>query len=95
MCAVKLLGRPRDARMEGEATQTLLVRTGRGRSPDEARRAALAQLALVYGSPVEPPPVAIISQKPSDPPRADVPPAGGPSGWVARLRRALARLFGA
>jgi hypothetical protein len=46
----------------------------------------------VYGSPVEPPPEAVISQKPSDPPApAAAPPA---NGWVARLRRAVARLLG-
>jgi hypothetical protein len=100
MCAVKLLGRKRNGPPEGEATHTLLVRTGRGSSPDDARRQALAQLTLVYGSPVEPPPEAVISQKPSyPPPAAAAPPAprtAGPAqGWVTRLKRAMARLIGA
>jgi hypothetical protein len=41
---------------------------GRGESPEDARRDALAQLTVVYGSPVEPPPEPIIVQKPSEPP---------------------------
>jgi hypothetical protein len=67
-----------------EPTQTLLVRTGRGPTPEDARRDALAQLTLVYGSPVEPPPSAVISQKPSDPPP---PPSEENKGknWLTRL----------
>jgi hypothetical protein len=69
MCAVKLVGRKRDEPVEdSEPTQTLLVRTGRGATAEDARRDALAQLTLVYGSPVEPPPAPVIVQKPSDPP---------------------------
>jgi hypothetical protein len=100
MCAVKLVGRRRDVPADGpEATQTLLVGTGRGLSPDDARRAALAQLTLVYGSPVEPPPAPVISQKASDPPPEletdDVAAAEPPkSGVFARFFAALARLFG-
>lgn len=73
MCAVKLVGQKRDDVPEPdqdapEPTQTLLVRTGRGATPEEAQREAMAQLTLVYGSPVGPPPSPIISNKVSDPP---------------------------
>jgi hypothetical protein len=97
MCAVKLVGRKRDPTEDPEPTQTLLVRTGRGVTAEDARRDALAQLTLVYGSPVEPPPAPIISQKPSDPPPSQsatptVPPSSPrkdastkPVGWWARL----------
>ena len=92
MCAVKLVGQKRDD-TESEPTQTLLVRTGRGESPEEAQREAISQLTLVYGSPVEPPPSPIISQKPSDPPPSsssspsrtattNTPP---PQGWFTRM----------
>ena len=61
LCAVKLLGRaPQEP--DPEATQTLLVRTGRGTTPEEAQRDAMAQLTLVYGTPVGPPPSTRISQ---------------------------------
>ena len=66
LCAVKLVGRGDDG--GADATQTLLVRTGRGSTPEEAQRLALAQVTLVYGSPVEPPPEPKISQKKTDPP---------------------------
>jgi len=95
MCAVKLVGRKRDVSDDPEPTQTLLLRTGRGATPDDARRDALSQLTLVYGSPVEPPPAPIISQKPSYPPPPTVrPSATAPParGWLARL---VARLRGA
>ena len=97
MCAVKLVGRKRDPTEDPEPTQTLLVRTGRGETAEDARREALSQLTLVYGSPVEPPPSPIISQKPSDPPPTPsqtptVPPSAPranastkPVGWWARL----------
>lgn len=103
MCAVKLVGRKRDMPEDPdqpEPTQTLLVRTGRGASAEDARRDALAQLTLVYGSPVEPPPAAVIVQKPSDPPpampaagRADAPTVGPPAprGWLSRLMARLRR----
>jgi hypothetical protein len=71
MCAVKLVGQKRDQPDDPEhpdPTQTLLVRTGRGNTAEDARRDALANLTLVYGSPVAPPPAAVIMQKPSDPP---------------------------
>lgn len=68
MCAVKLVGQKRDDEPEPDATQTLLVRTGRGATPEEAQREAMAQLTLVYGSPVGPPPTPIISNKATDPP---------------------------
>jgi hypothetical protein len=94
MCAVKLVGRKRDISDEDEPTQTLLVRTGRGATAEDARREALSQLTLVYGSPVEPPPSPIISQKPSDPPPSsptrtavtNMPPA---QSWFSRM---IARL---
>lgn len=74
MCAVKLVGTSAGpavwSKLEPEPTQTLLVRTGRGATPDDARRDALAQLTLVYGSPVEPQPEPVILQKPSEPPPA-------------------------
>jgi hypothetical protein len=104
MCAVKLVGRKRDLPEDPdhpEPTQTLLLRTGRGASAEDARRDALAQLTLVYGSPVEPPPSPVILQKPSEPPPAPraadvptVPPrtrAAVRRGWFARL---VARLRG-
>jgi hypothetical protein len=75
LCAVKLLGRDRTSiplpvedLTAPEPTQTLLVRTGRGSTPEEAQRDAMAQLTLVYGSPVEPPPAPKITQKKTDPP---------------------------
>jgi hypothetical protein len=89
MCAVKLIGRKRDISDEDEPTQTLLVRTGRGATAEDARREALSQLTLVYGSPVEPPPSPIISQKPSDPPpsstRSAETVAPAARGWFARM----------
>ena len=89
MCAVKLVGQKRDVPEDPEhpePTQTLLVRTGRGATPEDARRDALAQLTLVYGSPVEPPPSAVIVQKPSDPPPPDSPSTEAkPKSWLTRL----------
>ena len=88
MCAVKLVGQKRDVPDDPEMpepTQTLLVRTGRGETADDARRDALAHVTLVYGSPVAPPPAALIMQKPSDPPPPMPPAAPGPKGWLARL----------
>ena len=73
LCAVKLVGR-KGPEVDSEATQTLLVRTGRGKTPDEAQRNALSQLTLVYGSPVEPAPSTTIRQKITDPPPAPDPP---------------------
>jgi hypothetical protein len=70
MCAVKLVGQKRDD-VEGpepEPTQTLLVRTGRGNSPEEAQRDAINNLTLVYGSPVAPPPLTTIDVKESQRP---------------------------
>lgn len=69
-----------------EFTQTLLLRTGRGATADEARRDALAQLALVYGSPVGPAPEPRISElpPPSDEPGPGSEPAG--KGWLDRVR---------
>jgi hypothetical protein len=92
MCAVKLVGRKDEARepadfAEGEPTQTLLIRMGRGASPEDSRRDGLAQLTLVYGSPVEPPPAAVIVQKKSDPPPPPDPAEGSPAParWLDRL----------
>jgi hypothetical protein len=69
MCAVKLVGQKRDdPEPEVEPTQTLLVRTGRGDTPEEAQREAMANLTLVYGSPVNPPPHATIELKASQRP---------------------------
>jgi hypothetical protein len=79
ICAVKLVGRKRDDGSDADPTQTLLLRTGRGETAEDARRDALAQLTLVYGSPVEPPPVPVIVQMPSDPPPRPRP------GFFARL----------
>lgn len=69
LCAVKLLGR-KGPEIDAEATQTLLVRTGRGATPEEAQRAAMAQITLVYGSPVEPMPEPKITRIQTDPPPA-------------------------
>jgi hypothetical protein len=80
MCAVKLVGRKRDTADDAEPTQTLLVRTGRGVTAEDARRDALAQLTLVYGSPVEPPPAAVITHKTSDAPAPLGTPADCPLG---------------
>lgn len=90
MCAVKLVGQKRDQPDDPEhpdPTQTLLVRTGRGNTAEDARRDALANLTLVYGSPVAPPPAAVIMQKPSDPP-PPLPPTVRPAakGFWAKLR---------
>ncbi|HEY8039399.1 MAG TPA: hypothetical protein VIF15_06375 [Polyangiaceae bacterium] len=91
MCAVKLVGRKREPSDDAEPTQTLLIRTGRGATPEDARRDALAQLTLVYGSPVEPAPSPVISQKPSDPPPPPDPATTSPTvparprGWLSRL----------
>jgi hypothetical protein len=68
MCAVKLVGQKRDDVTEPEPTQTLLVRTGRGETPEEAQREAIAHLTLVYGSPVAPPPITTIELKASQRP---------------------------
>ncbi len=86
LCAVKLVGR-KGPELDADATQTLLVRTGRGNTPEEAQRAALAQITVVYGSPVEPPPQPTIVQLKSDPPpRPDPVPAKKP-GFFSRLFR--------
>jgi hypothetical protein len=89
---VKLVGRkrelPDDDPDHPEPMQTLLVRTGRGVTAEEARRDALAQLTVVYGSPLSPPPAAIIQEKPSDPPASSPPLA---RSWWQRM---LARLLG-
>jgi hypothetical protein len=86
MCAVKLMGPSREltkgADLEEEPTQTLLLRTGRGASPEEAQRNALAQLTHVYGHPGEPAPQAVILQKQTDPPP---PPAVPRRSWLQRL----------
>ena len=86
MCAVKLVGHKRDD-TEPEPTQTLLVRTGRGETPEEAQREAIAHLTLVYGSPVAPPPMATIELKASQRPAELAKAQGGssippPSGTV-------------
>lgn len=63
LCAVKLIGKEEP---DAEATQTLYVRAGRGATPEEAQRNAMAQLSLVVGSPVGPAPEPTIKSK-SDP----------------------------
>ena len=73
MCAVKLVGQKRDD-LEPEPTQTLLVRTGRGTTPEEAQREAIANLTALYGSPVAPPPLTTIQLKDSQRPPPDPPP---------------------
>jgi hypothetical protein len=67
LCAVKLVGQKRDD-SEPEPTQTLLVRTGRGDTPEEAQREAIAHLTLVYGSPLAAQPSATIELKESQRP---------------------------
>ena len=86
LCAVKLVGK-KGPEVDADATQTLLIRTGRGDSPEEAQRAAMAQITLVYGSPVEPMPQPLISQLKTDPP----PPL--PRGEPATKRGFFSRLF--
>jgi hypothetical protein len=73
MCAVKLVGQKRDDSEEAEPTQTLLVRTGRGVSPEEAQREAIAALTTLYGSPVAPPPSTTIEIKASQRPPPEPP----------------------
>jgi hypothetical protein len=96
MCVVKLLGRddqaprPDDGLGDHELTQTLLVRTGRGTTPEEAQANALNQLSVVYGSPTAPPPPVIITKKASEPPPAqagkDAPAQKATRvGWIRRL----------
>jgi hypothetical protein len=74
LCAVKLVGQKRDD-SEPEPTQTLLVRTGRGDTPEEAQREAIAHLTLVYGNPLTPPTPPVIelkeSQRPPKKPDSD------------------------
>jgi hypothetical protein len=86
MCAVKLLGHKRTVipgeDPEDEPTQTLLLRTGRGVSPEEAQRDALAQITHVYGRPTEPVPEPVIQLKLSTPPP---PEPGRRRGWLARV----------
>jgi hypothetical protein len=75
MCAVKLVGQKRDD-SEPEPTQTLLVRTGRGETPEEAQRQAIAQLTLVYGNPLSAPTPPVIELKESQrPPPAPLRPS--------------------
>ena len=97
MCAVKLVGhKTSEPEPDAEATQTLLVRTGRGATPEEAQRNAMAQLTLVYGSPVDPPPSPLISQMKTDPPAA-MPEEESRTAATApppRKRSLLDRLFG-
>jgi len=91
MCAVKLVGKKREPTEDPEPTQTLMIRTGRGDTPEDARRDALAHLTLVYGSPVAPPPSAVISQMASEPPPPPATPAEPPprKNWFARLMEKL------
>jgi len=91
MCAVKLVGH-KGPEEESDATQTLLVRTGRGATPEEAQRNAMAQLTLVYGSPVDPPPSPTIVQKKTDPPSAPRQPVAAPAD--DKKPTFLQRLFG-
>lgn len=89
LCAVKLLGREAPD-VEGEPTQTLMVRSGRGATPEEAQRAAIAALSLVYGTPVGPAPSTQISRMASDPPPSNVRPIDEEptemkSGWLRRI----------
>ena len=94
MCAVKLVGH-KGPEPDSNATQTLLVRTGRGATPAEAQRNAMAQLTLVYGSPVDPPPSPMISNKKTDPPSAPKVEAAKPGGEEPPKRPSfMQRLFG-
>jgi hypothetical protein len=89
LCAVKLVGQKRDD-SDPEPTQTLLVRTGRGNSPEEAQREAIAHLTLVYGSPLAAPPSAKIelkaSQRPPDPALASGPPPPHRPSFIDMLK---------
>jgi hypothetical protein len=85
MCAAKLVGKKKPDG-DDEMTQTLLLRTGRGSSPEDAQKAALSELKHFYGSPNEPIPEPLILHKPSEPPP---PPRKegkrGLLGWLATL----------
>jgi hypothetical protein len=94
LCAVKLMGK-NGQNPDADATQTLLIRSGRGSTPEEAQRAAMAQITVVYGSPVEPPPQTKIVRLASDPP----PPTEAPDPFLVpppepKKRGFFARLFG-
>ena len=89
LCSVKLLGRndgPLNSPMH-----TLLVRVGRGDSPEESQREAIAQLTLVYGTPFEAAPSPVIKQMPSTmpPPKTERErePDAPPRGLWSRMRR--------
>lgn len=99
LCVVKLMGK--DDPHDNESTQTLFVRSGRGATPEEAQRDALAQLSLVYGSPVGPAPNTQISKKLSEPPPSErrLPAAGStvpppPSSGTRSESGFLAKLLG-
>jgi hypothetical protein len=93
MCAVKLVGH-KGPELDSDQTQTLLVRTGRGATPEEAQRNAMGQLTLVYGSPVDPPPSPMISQMKTDPPgppSTPPPPPPDPDKRPSLLQRLFGR----
>lgn len=90
LCAVKLVGK-NGTEPDADASQTLLVRSARGATPEEAQRAAMAQITLVYGSPVEPPPEPKIVRLASDPPPSPTAPTPEAPQKKPGL---LARLFG-
>jgi len=92
LCAVKLVGQKRDD-SEPEPTQTLLVRTGRGNTPEEAQREAIAHLTVVYGSPLSAPPSAKIELKASQRPPAagSVPPPPPRPSFIDMLKGVFKR----
>jgi hypothetical protein len=95
LCVVKLVGHDEEAMsrrggseeddMEATGTSTLLVRTGRGTTPEEAQRDAVAQLSLLYGTPAGPPPSVVITKKPSEPPPRNEAKKPGPFAWLGKL----------
>jgi hypothetical protein len=91
LCVAKLV-EPRDkCASDGsplaETTRTILMRTGRGRTPEEARKDAVARLRLVVGTPSRPAPAPLITRKASDPPS---PVAGSLFGqWFGFLKKAF------
>ena len=98
---------PDEAQPESEPTHTLLLRTGRGRTPEEARQNAASELQRPLAQPPQivpratqspPPPLRIIMDgdevsRPSEPPIEVV--AGearrARRGWLGRLLRMLGR----
>jgi hypothetical protein len=85
LCIATLRGRQSDEPQDAEPTHTILIRTGRGGSPEEAQRDALVQLSLVYGTPVGPAPSTRICNKPEEDPLLLSNNGTIKRGWVERV----------